>query len=106
MRPKATSTPSAPSARPTASATSISSVHRRAQSGARAGAALTGRRSRCDPIRRIIGAAMASPMSRILLVDDEPFLLEALYMLLRRQRPDWSLRLAPGSAEALAALAE
>jgi DNA-binding NtrC family response regulator len=49
---------------------------------------------------------MASPMSRILLVDDEPFLLEALSMLLRRQRPEWSLRLAAGSAEALDALAE
>jgi two-component system response regulator YesN len=44
-------------------------------------------------------------MSRILLVDDEPFLLEALHMLLRRHRPEWSLRVAPGSAEALDALA-
>src|SRR5919197_6502098 len=44
-------------------------------------------------------------MSRILLVDDEPFLLEALHMLLRRHRPEWSYRLAPGSAEALDALA-
>ena len=44
-------------------------------------------------------------MSRILLVDDEPFLLEALEMLLRRERPDWAVRLAPGSAEALDALA-
>jgi DNA-binding NtrC family response regulator len=45
-------------------------------------------------------------MSRILLVDDEPFLLDALHMLLRRKRPEWSFRLAPGSAEALDALAE
>jgi two-component system response regulator YesN len=45
-------------------------------------------------------------MSRILLVDDEPFLLEALHMLLRRHRPEWSFRLAPGSAEALDALAQ
>jgi two-component system response regulator YesN len=45
-------------------------------------------------------------MSRILLVDDEPFLLEALHMLLRRHRPEWSFRVAPGSAEALDALAQ
>src|SRR3954470_8381798 len=44
-------------------------------------------------------------MSRILLVDDEPFLLEALHMLLRRHRPEWCFRLAPGSAEAIDALA-
>jgi two-component system response regulator YesN len=48
---------------------------------------------------------MAISVSRILLVDDEPFLLEALELLLRRQRPDWAVRLAPGSAEALDALA-
>jgi DNA-binding NtrC family response regulator len=43
-------------------------------------------------------------MSRILLVDDEPFLLESLEMLLRRKRPDWAVRSAPGSAEAIDAL--
>jgi DNA-binding NtrC family response regulator len=48
---------------------------------------------------------VALGVSRILLVDDEPFVLEALEMLLRRQRPDWAVRLAPGSAEALDALA-
>jgi DNA-binding NtrC family response regulator len=47
---------------------------------------------------------MATPMSRILLVDDEPFLLESLEMLLRRKRPDWAVRSAPGSAEAIDAL--
>ena len=47
---------------------------------------------------------MAPPVSRILLVDDEPFLLESLEMLLRRKRPDWAVRSAPGSAEAIDAL--
>jgi DNA-binding NtrC family response regulator len=48
---------------------------------------------------------VAAVVSRILLVDDEPFLLEALEMLLRRQRPQWAVRLAPGPAEALDELA-
>jgi DNA-binding NtrC family response regulator len=47
---------------------------------------------------------VSAVVSRILLVDDEPFLLEAIEMLLRRQRPDWAVRLAPGAAEALDAL--
>jgi DNA-binding NarL/FixJ family response regulator len=49
---------------------------------------------------------VTATVSRILLVDDEPFLLEALELLLRRQRPDWAVRLAPGSAAALDALAD
>ena len=49
---------------------------------------------------------MSGACTRILLVDDEPFLLEALELLLRRLRPTWVVRLAGGSAEALAALAD
>lgn len=48
---------------------------------------------------------MAAAGSRILLVDDEIMLVEALQMLLRRRRPEWAIRLAAGSAEALDALA-
>ena len=48
---------------------------------------------------------MAAPVSRILLVDDEPFLLESLEMLLRRRRPEWAVRSARGPAEAIDALA-
>lgn len=48
---------------------------------------------------------MAPDASRILLVDDDADLLEALDMLLRVHRPSWTVRRAGGSAQALDALA-
>ncbi len=59
--------------------------------------------SRLDALLRLFERVSRSA-SRILLVDDEPFILEALALLLRRQRPDWVVRLARGSQEALDAL--
>jgi HD-like signal output (HDOD) protein/CheY-like chemotaxis protein len=43
-------------------------------------------------------------MKRILFVDDEPHLLDALQRMLRAQRKEWQMSFAHGAAEALAVL--
>ena len=43
---------------------------------------------------------------RILFVDDEPFVLEALQRMLHSMRHEWDMRFASGGAEALRMMAE
>lgn len=43
-------------------------------------------------------------MKRILFVDDEPLVLDALRALFRRQRQEWEMVFAPGGPEGIAAL--
>ena len=53
------------------------------------------------------GAADAEPKGptlRILFVDDESMILQALQRALSRMRPTWTVAVAPGGAEALALL--
>lgn len=45
-------------------------------------------------------------MKRILFVDDEPLVLQALERMLHTMRREWSMRFAPGGAEALQIMAE
>ena len=45
-------------------------------------------------------------MRRILFVDDEPFVLEALQRMLHNMRHEWEMRFASGGAEALRMMAE
>jgi HD-like signal output (HDOD) protein/ActR/RegA family two-component response regulator len=45
-------------------------------------------------------------MTRLLFVDDEPFVLDALRRLLGRRRPDWDLAFAASGSEALAEIKE
>jgi len=45
-------------------------------------------------------------MRRILFVDDEPFVLEALQRMLHNMRGEWDMRFAGGGAEALRLMAE
>jgi HD-like signal output (HDOD) protein/CheY-like chemotaxis protein len=45
-------------------------------------------------------------MRRILFVDDEPFVLEALQRMLHNMRHEWEMRFAGGGAEALKLMAE
>jgi HD-like signal output (HDOD) protein/CheY-like chemotaxis protein len=45
-------------------------------------------------------------MRRILFVDDEPFVLEALERMLHNMRHEWDMRFASGGAEALRLMAE
>lgn len=45
-------------------------------------------------------------MRRILFVDDEPYILEALERMLHNMRNQWDMRFAPGGAEALRMMAE
>ncbi len=45
-------------------------------------------------------------MRRILFVDDEPYVLEALQRMLHKMRHEWDMRFASGGAEALRMMAE
>ena len=54
-----------------------------------------------QPVTQNREAGGAGEMTRLMFVDDEPFVLDALRRLLNRRRPDWDLAFAESGADAL-----